>query len=260
MARGDTRIAVSMPTSSKRGVGGINKNRLEVGEAKSATAGSREHDDRIGAGVGGADTLWVTRSCMSLNVKHDDETGVGSESGVMGSVRSVLKGQYSVGGTMIRSGGGFFGRRVAEPPEQGGRSSRESPGGDARGSMGWRRGEGIEGGGGGKEHTEGSGHAPGSCLSGVHGMENAIQASVRDKRERWTSRRLPLYSNRERPFPEPTQNPIKISMEASKGDISFYVVFPCYNFPLTAASTLCAKYSMLLLFSPAIEMRPSIVM
>lgn len=97
-----------MSASSKRGVGGINKNWLDVGEAKSATAVSSEHDGRTGAGVGGADTLWFTSSCLSLNVKHDDETGVGRESGVIGSVRSVLKGQYSVGGTMIRSGGGFL--------------------------------------------------------------------------------------------------------------------------------------------------------
>ena len=109
VARGNTQITVSLPTpSSKWGVGGISKNWLEVGEAKSVTAVFLEQDNRTGAGVGGTDTLWRPSSCISLNVKHDDETGVGRESGVIGSVRSVLKGQYSVGGTMIRSGVGFL--------------------------------------------------------------------------------------------------------------------------------------------------------
>lgn len=93
----------------------------------------------------------------------------------------------------------------------------------------------------------------------------AIQRDKHDKSresnpQTWAIRSLPLYSNRERPFQERTQNPIKISMEESNGDINFYVVLARYRFPLTAASTFCAKYSMLPLFSPAIEMRPSIVM
>ena len=134
MASGDTQIAVavSLSTLSKWGVGGINKNWLEVGEAKSTAAVAREHDDRTRVGVGGTYRLWFTSSCVSLNVKHDDEIGVGRESGVIGRVKSVLKGQYSVGGTTIRSGGGFLAKRVAELPEQEGEeglcnSSSESP-------------------------------------------------------------------------------------------------------------------------------------
>lgn len=103
VARGDRRIAVPLSASSKWGVGGISKNWLEVGEAKLVTAVFSE-DNKIGK----TDALWSAKSCLSLNVKHDEETGVGRESGVMGSVRSVLKGQYSVGGTMIRSGVSFL--------------------------------------------------------------------------------------------------------------------------------------------------------
>lgn len=129
MEGGDTQIAVSLSIFSKCGVEGINKNWLDVGEAKSATAVTRGHDNRTGAGVGSSDMLWFASPCVSLNVKHDDETGVGRESGVAGSVRSVLKGQYSVGGTTIRSGGVFLGNRVAELSEKEGLcdSSSESP-------------------------------------------------------------------------------------------------------------------------------------
>lgn len=117
-----------------RGVGGINKNWLEVGEVKSATAVTCGQDGGSEAGVSETNVLWFASSCVSLNVKHDDETGVGRESGVIGSVRSVLKGQYSVGGTMIRSGGGFSANRVASLAEQEGEeglctSWSESPSG-----------------------------------------------------------------------------------------------------------------------------------
>lgn len=117
-----------------------------------------------------------------------------------------------------------------------------------------------------KERTGDSGQAPGNRFSGVHGIEIAMQPVEKNAEEKESnpqtsqSRNLPLYSNREGRFPEQTKNPIKTSMEAFNAGISVYVVLACYRSPLTAASTLCAKYSMLLLFSPAIEMRPSMVM
>ena len=90
-------------------MGGINKNWLEVGEARSETTAFCEQGSRVWAGVSGRDIPWLASSCISLNVKHEDERGVGRERGVIGRVRSVLKGQNSVGGTMIRRAG-FLGR------------------------------------------------------------------------------------------------------------------------------------------------------
>jgi hypothetical protein len=106
---GDALMATSSPTSVEGGVDGAEKNWLDVGEGQLVAAVSDEHvDERPRPSVSGAIPLAVESSCVSLNMKHADDTGVGRESGEIGSVRLVLKGKYSVGGVVIRNGGALL--------------------------------------------------------------------------------------------------------------------------------------------------------